>query len=63
MDDDADPVYRPALKISEIEITPEMIEAGVDELLPYIEVNSRDMFERVALGVFLAMSRASQVRL
>jgi hypothetical protein len=35
MTDDTDSVDRPALKPSEIEVTPEMIEAGVDVLKDY----------------------------
>jgi hypothetical protein len=60
MSDDTDSADRPALKPSEIEVTPEMIEAGRDvvirhvgDLIPAIGGEARDL----ALDVYLAMKK------
>lgn len=54
MDDDTDSADRPASKELEIEITPEMIEAGIDELakfdvFPPIRSELRPAIRRVFL--------------
>lgn len=46
-----------------VEVTPEMIQAGVDELMSYSEEDMRFTEKAVVVdGIFRAMSRARQKR-
>lgn len=61
MTDDTDSVDRPALKLSDIEITPEMIRAGVKELLCFNR--EMDSEEYAVYDIFVEMMRANKPNL
>lgn len=61
MTDATDSVDRPALQNDEIEITPEMIEAGVDVLaMWYAEPYPVEVFQRLSREIFDAMQRVAR---
>ncbi len=59
MDDDTDSVDRPAHKESEIEVTPEMIAAGVSEFFNYDRDFSNE--NDVVRSIFIAMTLSRRI--
>ena len=51
---------RPALSVDEVEVTPEMIEAGRDEIakrwVEFVSLDGASMWPEVLTAVYLAMS-------